>query len=107
MNVNIGDVVEQVSAHFTDNIINHKIPEQLWRRFEWLSAGDVAIKQQLLNHMRSQDRLILAEAAHLPLPVMIAHMQSNDVSTTSHLSQTLKTGNHGLKSLLIVSGMGS
>lgn len=65
-----------------------------------LASGDVEVKQQLLNHLRSHERLLLSEGARLQLPAMIDHLQQDDQGLTTRVSQTLKIGKHELELLI-------
>ena len=41
---------DEIERHLLDHVTHYSIPDQLEKRFTWLSSGDVAIRQQLLNH---------------------------------------------------------
>lgn len=96
----VESVVSVVRIYFDDVVSDHNIPDQMERRFNWLSAGDVQIKQQLLNHLRSQERTLLSEGVKLQLPVLIEHLRADTSSLTSRVSQTLKIGKHELEILV-------
>ena len=49
------DVVLRIEAHIEDVIDEYKIPSSLEARFNWLSAGDVHMKQDLLQHIREDE----------------------------------------------------
>lgn len=100
LEADLGSTVEAVKAHFDEVVVQHRIPDQLERRFNWLACGDVAVKQQLLNHLRSQERLLLSEGARLQLPVMIDHLKLDREALTTRVSQTLKIGKHELELLI-------
>ena len=96
----VGDAVDAVRAHFDEVVLHYKIPPELERRFDWLAAGDVSIKQELLNHLRSKERLLLSEGARIQLPVMVGHMRDDRTALTSRMAQTLKIGKHELELLV-------
>lgn len=100
LDAGVDEAVEAVRAHFDEVVLHYKIPDQLERRFNWLSAGDVSVKQELLNHLRSKERLLLSEGARMQLPMMLSHMRGDIAGRTSRMAQTLKIGNHELELLI-------
>lgn len=100
LDADLGSTVEAVQAHFEEVVLQHRIPDQLERRFNWLASGDVEVKQHLLNHLRSQERLLLSEGARLQLPVMMDHLKQDDEALTTRVSQMLKIGKHELELLI-------
>lgn len=92
-------ILDTVSGHIEDVVVNYRVPENLERRFNWLSAGDVAVKQQLLNHLRQMEKAHVVEAARLQLPVMLEHLRSESGHYTHKLTQVLKVGKHELQIL--------
>ncbi|GAA4815423.1 hypothetical protein GCM10023232_08940 [Sphingosinicella ginsenosidimutans] len=100
VDADVGEAVEAVRAHFDTVILHHKIPPQLEQRFNWLAAGDVEVKQQLLNYLRDRERSLLSEGTRIQLPVMIEHIKADAAKLTSRMSQTLKIGKHELELLV-------
>lgn len=100
LDANVEEAVEAVRIHFDEVIEHYKIPEQLERRFNWLAAGDVEVKQQILNHLRDRERTLLSEGTRIQLPVMIDHIRADAGKLTSRMSQTLKIGKHELELLV-------
>ena len=93
-------VCDAIRSHLDEVVVGYKIPEQLEARFNWLSAGDVAVKQQLLNHLRSQERALVAEGARLQLPVLTEHLRSDTEGLTSRAAQMLRIGKHEIELLI-------
>lgn len=93
-------VLAAVRSHIDEVVVAYKVPEALERRFEWLSAGDVNVKQDLLNHLRQLEKDLVVEGARTQLPVMMAHLRSSEGDYTHRLAQTLIVGNHELELLL-------
>jgi hypothetical protein len=93
-------VVSAVRAHIEDVVIHYRIPDGLERRFQWLSAGDVGIKQELLNHLRNMEKSLVIDGASLQLPVMLAHLSGAEGINTHRLAQVLKIGKHELEILV-------
>ncbi|MES0039644.1 hypothetical protein NKJ74_31180 [Mesorhizobium sp. M0046] len=50
-------VILMARQHIEEVVTHYQIPEQIERRFNWLSSGDVGVKQELLNHVRSMERV--------------------------------------------------
>lgn len=89
-----------VRNHFNGVISNYRVPEQLEKRFNWLSSGDVSVKQDLLNNLRSQERHLIEESVRLQLPVMIRHMRQDSSNSIGRMVQVLKIGKHELHILV-------
>jgi len=99
-------VCDAIRSHLDDVVVSYKIPEQLEARFNWLSAGDVSVKQQLLNHLRSQERALVAEGARLQLPVLTDHLRSDADGLTTRAAQMLRIGKHEIELLIDKSATG-
>lgn len=100
LDADIEDAVEAIRDHIEQVVIHYKIPENLERRFNWLSAGDVDVKQNLLNHLRQLEKTLVVEGAKTQLPVMLEHLKSVDGQHTHRLAQVLKVGKHELEILI-------
>lgn len=100
LDADIDDAVEAIRDHIEQVVIHYKIPEDLERRFNWLSAGDVDVKQNLLNHLRQMEKTLVVEGATTQLPVMLEHLNSVDGQHTHRLAQVLKVGKHELEILI-------
>ena len=93
------DVIELAQSKITEFVVNHKIPESLERRFNWLSAGDVSVKQMLLSHIQEVEKTIVVEAVRAQVPVMLVHLRSAG-SHTGRLAQIVRVGKHELELLM-------
>lgn len=93
----LDQVIEVVRAHIEEVVINYKIPANLERRFEWLSAGDVHIKQDLLNHFRNCEKSLVLKGVSAQIPVMLEHIHSDYGRYTRRLAHVLKVGKHELE----------
>jgi hypothetical protein len=100
LDAGIEDALGVVRDHIEQVVVNYEIPESLERRFDWLSAGDVHVKQDLLNHLRQMEKTLVVEGAKNQLPVMLAHLNSADGQHTHRLAQVLKIGKHELEILV-------
>lgn len=91
------EILGQVRQHIESVIVHYRIPENLEKRFEWLSAGDSHVKQDLLSHLRHMEKSLVVEGARLQLPVMISHLKSAQGENTHRIAQVLKIGKHELE----------
>ena len=90
-------VIRRIAAHVERTVIEHRIPSDLERRFNWLSDGDVDVKQMLLNHVEQMEKRLIVEGARRQLPVMLKHMQADGGRNIQRLAQVLKIGNHEIE----------
>jgi hypothetical protein len=92
-------VVEAARAKIIEFVVNYKIPEDIERRFEWLAAGDVSIKQMLLSHVQEVEKSVVVEAVRAQVPVMLEHLRCSG-SHTGRLAQIVRVGKHELELLM-------
>jgi hypothetical protein len=97
LDASIEDILGQVRQHIENVVVHYRIPENLEKRFEWLSAGDSHVKQDLLGHLRQMEKSSVVEGARLQLPVMLSHLRSEQGQNTHRLAQVLKIGRHELE----------
>lgn len=97
LDVNLEDIVNHVKAHLEEVVTHYQIPSSMEARFNWLSQGDVTVKQQLLNHFRQQEKALLSEALRTQLPILISHLNSEKGNLTTHAAQVLKVGKHEVR----------
>ncbi|WP_156389091.1 hypothetical protein [Mesorhizobium sp. Root695] len=106
LDANLEQVLELARQHIDEVVTQYRIPEQIERRFNWLSSGDVGVKQELLNHVRSMERTMVVEAARAQMPVLLEHIKGQYGGRTSRLAQVLKVGKHELELLIDKSASG-
>ena len=94
-NADVDDVIELARSTITEFVVNYKIPEILERRFNWLSAGDISLKQMLLSHIQEVEKTVVVEAVRAQVPVMLEHLRSAG-SQTGRLAQIVRVGKHEL-----------
>lgn len=90
-------VIAAVQSHVDDVVVAYQIPESMEKRFAWLAAGDVQTKQQLLNHLRENEKSLVVEAVRLQLPIMFEHYTNPASVNTHRFDYTVKTGKHELR----------
>lgn len=100
LNADIEIAFSEIHKHIKNVVEAHKIPKEMEARFEWLAAGDVNVKQLLLNKLREAEKRLVSEGAKLQLPVMIEHLKSSAGVLTHRMAQTLIIGNHELELLI-------
>jgi len=94
------EVLSAVAAHMDAVITGHAIPEELQRRFTWLAAADVRVKQEILNRGFELEKSLVLDAARTHLPVVLRHMRSDVGERTMRFCQELKVGKHRLELLV-------
>jgi len=97
LNADLEDLARRMKEHLEEVVIRYDIPSSMEGRFNWLSQGDVGIKQQLLNYFRQQEKLLLSKAVQTQLPVLINHLNSEKGTLTTHVAQVLKVGKHEVR----------
>jgi hypothetical protein len=96
---NVAEAIELARSKITEFVVNYKIPSNLESRFNWLSAGDVSVKQMLLSHIQEVEKTIVVEAVRAQVPVMLEHLRSEG-SHTGRLAQIIRVGKHELELLM-------
>lgn len=76
-------IMNKIHETIDVEIQNYNIPNDIKNRFDWLAAGDVSIKEKLLNHFREMDRKVALDSLHEQLPVLQAQMRDHSNRTGS------------------------
>jgi hypothetical protein len=92
-------VVATVRDHVDAVVTHYRIPDQLERRFTWLSAGDAGVKQDLLNHLQKMERDLAVQSALMTVPVLMEHLKADASNQTHRVAQILRIGKHELEVL--------
>lgn len=92
-NANQQQIIDVVRDYVAQTVQGYFIQDGLTKRFRWLSAGDVHVQQQLMNHLLETEKQVAVNALHEQLPVLMGHMQRHG-SVTTHLQQTIQLGKH-------------
>jgi len=77
LDASVDDVVAKVRDHITDVVTAYRISEAMERRFAWLSQGDVAVKQQLLNHLREQEKHLVINGARAQVALLLDRLRTD------------------------------
>lgn len=94
--VPLGELEQVVRGYLETDVLDYKIPEQIERRFQWLSQGDIGVKQQLLNHLRQLEKGLAAESLRVNFPALARHLQSTQGRLTASLSHRLEIGKNSI-----------
>lgn len=94
--VQFEELEQAVRNHLDTDVLDYKIPERIERRFQWLSQGDVDVKQKLLNHLRQLEKGLATESLRVNLPTLAAHLQSAQGELTTSLSHRLEIGKNSI-----------
>lgn len=94
--VGIEELEEVVRGYLNTDVLDYKIPEQMEKRFQWLSQGDVNVKQQLLNHLRQLEKGLAAESLRVNLPMLANHLRSSQGELTTNLWHKLEIGKNSI-----------
>ena len=100
LDADLEDVCQRVKQYLKEVAIPYKIPSSMEARFNWLSQGDVGVKQQLLNYFREQEKRLLSEALRAQMPVLLNHLRSEQGNLTTHSTQFLKVGKHEVRMVI-------
>lgn len=76
-------VIDTVSGRLNAVIQTYQIPQHVRNRFEWLSAGDVKVKDELLNYFRKTEQDLVISKLHEELPLLQKQMQDYTAQTIS------------------------
>jgi hypothetical protein len=76
-------VVDAISAKLNAAIQTYQIPDQVRKRFERLSSGDVRVKEELLNYFRKMEQDLVISKLHQELPVLQKQLQDYAEQTVS------------------------
>ena len=69
-NALVGDIAERVPKYLHESIAGNLIPQNIKSCFEWLSAGNVDIKEEVLNHFRSLQKALAIQKVPVEIPVL-------------------------------------
>ena len=66
----VAAVADKISTRLDKVVTAYRVPERIRSRFNWLSAGDVQVQEQLLNHFRRMAKTLAIGKVNLELPVL-------------------------------------
>lgn len=77
IDTDIQSIIETITSDLDEVIINYNLPDNLKKRFEWLSSNDIDIKQKLLNFFRQETKKLAIQKASLEIPIFQEKFKSN------------------------------
>nr|BDD45655.1 hypothetical protein 3 [Desulfobacterales bacterium] len=93
------ETFERARSYLVERIASYRIPEPLEARFDWLSAGDVQVKQDLLNYFLEQEKRLVVEGLKRQVPVLLHHIKTKG-EHTKRISHKIRIGKHALELLV-------
>jgi hypothetical protein len=90
------EIIDTIQSYLLDTVVNYDIPSPLQRRFNWLSGGDVNVKQQLLNHLFQIEKDLIVYAMNYRVPVLLKHLNEHG-SIIHKMQQQIVIGKHSLE----------
>lgn len=87
------EIIDTLQSHLLNVVVNYDIPELLQNRFNWLSGGDVDIKQQLLNYFLQKEKELIVHAMHHRIPVLLKHLDEHG-QNIHKMKQQIDIGKH-------------
>lgn len=100
------EIVTVAESHIDEVVTEYQIPQVLEQRFRWLSADDIGVRQQLLNHLRQMEKDMVVQAVRMQLPVMLEHSQSERGNLIHRIAQVVRVGKHELEVVIDRQGAG-
>jgi hypothetical protein len=89
----INEIIGIVREYIYETVDNYKIPQNMEKRFKWLSMNDSQLQQQLLNYFLNLEKESAVTGTHKYIPPILQHIrQHSDI--TSRINQNIKIGNH-------------
>ena len=92
----VEDIIKAIQKHIQKVISQYTIPTVLENRFNWLAAGDVSVKQELLNLLQQQEKQIVLKFAAVQIPQLLYHLQNDVEQYTQRMVQKIQVGKHKL-----------
>lgn len=92
------DVIASTAQEYLSSVIKEStIPSEVEDRFRWIAAGDVKVRQQILNRLLDAERLLATESIRAQMPMLLNHMHGDQEMLTGQVTQVVKAGKHELQ----------
>ena len=105
-NASADEVLQLATSHISEVVTRYKIPDSLEKRFNWLSAGDVHVKQAILNQLRESEIGLVTEGVRTQFPVLQRQATGADGQYTQRLAHIVTVGKHQLELLFDATALG-
>ena len=66
----VTSAADMVAGRLEEEVTQYSVPEHVRNRFRWLTAGDVRMQEQLLNHFRQLEKELAVRKVNEELPVL-------------------------------------
>jgi hypothetical protein len=90
---NIEVLAQTVSTKLDEAVSKYSVPVNVQNRFSWLAAGDVRVKEDLLNYFRQMEKQLALDKIRLELPVLQRHFREN-LSVSKHANVMVQVHKH-------------
>lgn len=70
-------IASTVQEKLDATVTSYDIPENIKKRFDWLSHGDVSVKEQLLNHFRQLEKEVARQKLFSEIPLLQKQMRDH------------------------------
>jgi hypothetical protein len=100
------EAMQLVRTHISEVVTRYEIPDSLERRFTWLLAGDVRVKQEILNQLRESEIELVNEGVRTQFPVLQQQATGADGQYTQRLAYIVTVGKHQLELLFDATALG-
>lgn len=92
--LNTEEIMGVVTEHLDNVVSEFTIPKNIEEKFNWLSQGDISTKQQLLNHINTENKNLSEIALQQQLEILNTHLSSDEGQLTKNLSHLIDVNNH-------------
>jgi hypothetical protein len=79
----IEEVLQTVVDKLDQVVQQYDIPQNIKNRFAWLSAGDIQVEEQLLNHMRQLQKSLVIQKISDEIPLLQHQIKEHSEITVS------------------------
>ena len=93
----VDEVVEAVEREVKTLSTDWRLPAQMKKRFEWLSQSDSATYEELLAHLKHQERTLAEEVLRTQIPQLKAKFDEDLNEATSRLSYIVELGKQSVE----------
>jgi len=91
-----GEVANVVRQHFLEKVKDYKISDSIVRRFDWLAADDIGLRQQLYSYFLQLEKDVLTAGLENRLPILLNQLNETRCGT-KRIEQQIKIGKHELR----------
>lgn len=81
-------------GHLEKTVVPHAWPAQLEKRFDWLAAEDVRVKQELMNAIRQEEARILSAAIAFHVTPLINELHAKAENLPVRATHDFAVGKH-------------